>query len=51
MATPGRPFVIWDQAADGLQLCRAPYDVARAQAKIREAHLLELLAERLEMGR
>ncbi len=48
---PRAAFVIWDQAADELQLCRVPYDVAGAQAKIREAQLPELLAERLEMGR
>jgi hypothetical protein len=30
---------------------RAPYDVAAAQAKIREAGLPPILAERLSLGR
>ena len=48
---PRAAFAIWDQEAAEFRLCRVPYDVAGAQARIREAGLPELLAERLGVGR
>ncbi len=43
-------FVVWDQEASELELCRVAYDVAAAQAKIRKALLPDFLAERLSYG-
>jgi diadenosine tetraphosphatase ApaH/serine/threonine PP2A family protein phosphatase len=48
---PRAAFAIWDREAGELELCRVPYDIPRAQAKIREAQLPGWLAERLAMGR
>ena len=48
---PRAAFLIWDQDASTMRLCRTEYDIATAQAKIRAAHLPEALADRLEIGR
>lgn len=44
-------FAIYDDVAGQVTLFRAPYDLAAAQAAIREAHLPERLATRLACGR
>ena len=48
---PRAAFALWDRDAAELRLCRVPYDVAGAQAKIRQARLPEFLAQRLALGR
>ena len=47
---PRASYVLYDPAARTVRFRRVEYDVAAAQAKIREAGLPERLAERLELG-
>lgn len=48
---PKSAYVIYDLDAATIELRRVDYDIAAAQAKIREAGLPERLAERLEFGK
>ena len=48
---PKAAYVIYDIDAATIELRRVEYDIAAAQAKIREAGLPERLAERLEFGK
>ena len=48
---PRAAFVVWDQAACEMHLCRVAYDIAITQFKIRNAALPGFLAERLAAGR
>jgi predicted phosphodiesterase len=48
---PKAAYVIYDMDAGTIELRRLEYDIAAAQAKIREAGLPERLAERLAYGR
>jgi predicted phosphodiesterase len=48
---PKAAYVIYDMDAGTIELRRLDYDIAAAQAKIREAGLPERLAERLAYGR
>ena len=48
---PKAAYVIYDLDAATIELRRVDYDIAGAQAQIREAGLPERLAERLEFGR
>ena len=48
---PKAAYVIYDVDAGTIELRRVEYDIAAAQAKIREAGLPERLAERLEFGK
>jgi len=48
---PRAAFAIWDRDVSQISLCRVPYDVPRAQAKILRANLPPWLAERLALGR
>jgi diadenosine tetraphosphatase ApaH/serine/threonine PP2A family protein phosphatase len=48
---PKLAYVIYDMDAATIELRRLDYDIAAAQAKIREAGLPERLAERLAYGR
>ena len=48
---PKAAYVIYDIDAGTIELRRVEYDIAAAQAKIREAGLPERLAERLEFGK
>jgi predicted phosphodiesterase len=48
---PKAAYVIYDVDAGTIELRRVDYDIAAAQAKIREAGLPERLAERLEFGK
>ena len=48
---PKAAYVIYDMDACTIELRRLDYDIAAAQAKIREAGLPERLAERLAYGR
>jgi predicted phosphodiesterase len=48
---PKAAYVIYDLDAATIELRRVDYDIATAQARIREAGLPERLAERLEFGR
>ena len=48
---PKAAYVIYDLDAGTIELRRVEYDIAAAQAKIREAGLPERLAERLEFGK
>ena len=41
----------WNVAAGTIEVRRVPYDIERAQAKMREAHLPDPLSERLSLGR
>ncbi|MBM4147548.1 MAG: metallophosphoesterase family protein [Lentisphaerae bacterium] len=43
-------YVLFDLQNRTMELCRAKYDVAKTQAKIRKANLPERLAKRLELG-
>jgi diadenosine tetraphosphatase ApaH/serine/threonine PP2A family protein phosphatase len=47
---PRAAYGILDLDRDSLQLCRVAYDIAGAQARIRQAGLPEWLAVRLEQG-
>jgi diadenosine tetraphosphatase ApaH/serine/threonine PP2A family protein phosphatase len=47
---PRAGYVIYDPDSRLVEFRRVPYDVRAAQAKIRDAGLPELLAERLEFG-
>jgi len=44
-------FATWDVEAGAIDVRRIAYDVERAQAKMREAHLPDSLWERLSLGR
>jgi len=44
-------FATWNVAARTIDVRRIPYDIERAQAKMREAHLPDDLSERLSQGR
>ena len=44
-------FAIWNVAAGTIDVRRVPYDIERAQAKMREAHIPDSLWERLSLGR
>jgi len=44
-------FAIWNVAAGTIDVRRVPYDIDRAQAKMREAHFPDYLWERLSLGR
>jgi diadenosine tetraphosphatase ApaH/serine/threonine PP2A family protein phosphatase len=44
-------FAVYDDALEEVKFCRVPYDVAAAQAAIREAGLPERLASRLRVGK
>ncbi|MGC9941710.1 MAG: metallophosphoesterase family protein [Verrucomicrobiota bacterium] len=48
---PKAAYVVYDMDAGTIELRRLEYDIAAAQAKIREAGLPERLAERLAYGR
>jgi diadenosine tetraphosphatase ApaH/serine/threonine PP2A family protein phosphatase len=48
---PRAAYVLYDSGARVVTYCRAPYDVAAAQEKIREAGLPPILADRLSLGR
>jgi diadenosine tetraphosphatase ApaH/serine/threonine PP2A family protein phosphatase len=48
---PKAAYVIYDLDTATIELRRVDYDIAAAQAKIREAGLPERLAERLEFGK
>lgn len=48
---PEAAYVIYDSSEAALRYHRTPYDIARAQAKIRKAGLPALLADRLAIGR
>jgi predicted phosphodiesterase len=48
---PRAAYALYDSGARMVTYGRAPYDVAAAQAKIREAGLPPILAERLSLGR
>jgi len=48
---PKAAYVVYDVEASTIELRRVDYDIAAAQAKIREAGLPERLAERLEFGK
>lgn len=48
---PKAAYVVYDVDAGTIELRRVDYDIAAAQAKIREAGLPERLAERLEFGK
>ena len=43
--------VVYDTTAQSVYLFRVPYDITAAQKRIYDAHLPELLAERLSIGR
>ena len=47
---PRAAYAIYNLEERTVEFRRAPYDVRRAQAKIREAGLPEMLADRLEFG-
>ena len=48
---PRAGYVLYHSDEHYLSYCRVPYDVAAAQARIREAGLPDLLADRLVFGR
>jgi len=48
---PAASFGIWEVEGKTIEVRRIPYDVERAQAKMREAHLPDFLSERLSLGR
>jgi predicted phosphodiesterase len=48
---PRAAYVLYDSGTRTVTYCRASYDVAAAQEKIREAGLPPILAERLSKGR
>jgi diadenosine tetraphosphatase ApaH/serine/threonine PP2A family protein phosphatase len=48
---PRAAYVIYDMAAKVVELRRLPYDITKAQEKIRKAGLPERLAKRLEIGK
>lgn len=47
---PKAAFAVYDDEAGTVTIERVPYDVAKAQRKIREAGLPEILASRLDTG-
>ena len=47
---PRACFVVLKEGSGELEYVRVPYDVAGAQAKIRAAHLPDVLAARLATG-
>jgi diadenosine tetraphosphatase ApaH/serine/threonine PP2A family protein phosphatase len=48
---PRAAYALYDDAARSLTLARIAYDVERAQQRIREAGMMDLLARRLAVGR
>jgi predicted phosphodiesterase len=48
---PQAAYIIFDAESRALAFCRTPYDLGRAQAKIRQAGLPPILADRLAIGR
>jgi predicted phosphodiesterase len=48
---PRAAYLIYDSATAAVEYCRAEYDVATAQRRIREANLPPILADRLSEGR
>jgi diadenosine tetraphosphatase ApaH/serine/threonine PP2A family protein phosphatase len=48
---PRAAYAVYDSSARTLTLARTPYDVDRAQARIRQAGLPDVLARRLAVGR
>ena len=48
---PRAAYVLYDSGERMVSYCRAPYDVAAAQEKIRQAGLPPILADRLSVGR
>jgi diadenosine tetraphosphatase ApaH/serine/threonine PP2A family protein phosphatase len=48
---PRAAYAIYDDGAKTLTLARVEYDVERAQARTREAGLMDILARRLAVGR
>ena len=48
---PRAAYLIYDSATAAVEYCRAKYDVATAQRRIREANLPPILADRLSEGR
>jgi diadenosine tetraphosphatase ApaH/serine/threonine PP2A family protein phosphatase len=48
---PRAAYAVYDSAARTLTLARTPYDVDRAQLRIRQAGLPDVLARRLAVGR
>ena len=48
---PEASFAFYDQEARAVEFCRYSYPIAAVQEKIHEAHLPEMLAARLEIGR
>lgn len=47
---PRAAFALYDTVTQHLELCRTPYDIPKAQAKIRAAGLPQKLADRLALG-
>jgi len=48
---PRAAFAYFDTTTQSVELRRVPYDVARAQQRIRAAGLPDVLARRLGLGR
>lgn len=48
---PRASFLIWDTTAGSVTVLRVPYEIETAQAKIRDAGLPGVLADRLALGR
>jgi hypothetical protein len=48
---PRAAYLLYDSGARTVAYCRAPYDVAAAQEKIRQEGLPPILADRLSLGR
>ena len=48
---PRASFIIWDQDRNRMEFYRVEYDLAKTQAKMREAGLSDYLIERLARGR
>jgi diadenosine tetraphosphatase ApaH/serine/threonine PP2A family protein phosphatase len=47
---PRAAYAIWDTGTQTIEVCRVPYDTSGAQAKIRNAGLPPVLADRLTHG-
>jgi len=48
---PRAAYVVYDLAKRNIELRRVPYDIKKAQEKVRKAHLPDRLASRLEVGK
>ncbi|MDA1044450.1 MAG: metallophosphoesterase family protein [Verrucomicrobia bacterium] len=48
---PRAAYTIYEPGTRTFELCRVEYDIARTQARIREAHLPDRLAQRLSLGK